>query len=132
MRSRPFRSSTSHDAHIRADTFVLSGSPTWAGVAAWWRLVSEIAGDRLLRCKGLLEIADVGHIVFIQGVQRVFHTPERLPGWPDSDHRSRIVCITRDVDAAALRRALPALELAAGMSPELSLDALETGKIRHE
>jgi G3E family GTPase len=110
-----------HDAHIRAHCFVLDGPVSWSGVAAWCRLLVDTLGERLLRCKGLVEIAESGEIVFLQGVQRVFHTPERLPGWPDADHRSRLVCITRDVDEAELRRTLPALKLPAGTDPNITL-----------
>ncbi len=114
-----------HDRGIRADSFVLPAPPSWAGVAAWWQLVSMRYGDRLLRCKGILQIADTDRIVFIQGVQRVFHAPETLAGWPDDDHRSRIVCITRDVDPDELRLSLDAFGLPAGMPPELSLADLK-------
>jgi G3E family GTPase len=114
------RRTRAHDPRIRADCFVLAHPPSWAGVAAWWRLASASFGDRLLRCKGLLEIADSGAIVFVQGVQRVFHSPERLPGWPDGDHCSRLVCITRDVDAGELRRTIDAFAAAPGTPPDLS------------
>jgi len=110
-----------HDEHIRAHGLVLDGPVSWSGVAAWCRVVVEVLGDRLLRCKGLVKIADSGEIVFLQGVQRVFHTPERLPGWPDADHRSRLVCITRDVEDVELRSTLPALRLPAGSDPNVSL-----------
>jgi len=59
--------------------------------------------------------------VFVQGVQRIFHAPERLSGWPDADHRSRLVCITRDVDAAELRRTLRAFDAPAGTPPAMKL-----------
>jgi G3E family GTPase len=110
-----------HDEHIRAHCFVLEGPVSWSGMAAWTRILVDTLGDRLLRCKGLLEIADTGEIVFLQGVQRVFHSPERVPGWPDADHRSRLVCITRDVDPAELKRTLPALKLPAGTDPHITL-----------
>jgi G3E family GTPase len=109
---------------IRADCYVLAQPPTWAGIAAWWRVASMAFGDRLLRCKGVIEIAGTGEIVFLQGVQRVFHSPERLAGWPDADHRSRLVCITRDVAAADLRQTLQALGAAAGTPAELELTDL--------
>jgi hypothetical protein len=32
------------------------------------------------------------------------HPPARLPAWPDSDRRSRLVCVTWDLDPAAVRR----------------------------
>jgi G3E family GTPase len=117
-----------HGANIRADCFVLPRPPTWAGIAGWWRLVSERFGDRMLRCKGLLEIADTGDIVFVQGVQRVFHSPERLPDWPDADHRSRLVCITRDVDEAELRLTLRSFDAVAGTPPNPTLTGLHHGR----
>jgi G3E family GTPase len=108
-----------HAEDIRAHCFVLDGPVSWSGVTAWSRLMSATLGERLLRCKGLLEIADTGEVVFLQGVQDIFHAPERLSGWPDADHRSRLVCITRDVEEAELRRLLPALELPAGSDPHV-------------
>ncbi len=109
---------------IHAECFVLSHPTNWAGIAAWWSIASAEFGDRLLRCKGVLELADTGEIVFVQGVQRVFHAPERLPGWPDADHRSRLVCITRDVDPALVRRTLQAFDVPAGTPPALKLSDL--------
>ena len=102
-----------HDEHIRAHCFFLDAPVSWSGVAAWSRILVDTLGERLLRCKGLVEIAESGEIIFLQGVQRVFHSPERLAAWPDADHRSRLVCITRDVDEAELERTLPALKLPA-------------------
>jgi G3E family GTPase len=113
-----------HDDHVRAHCFVLEGPVSWSGLAAWCRVVVEALGERLLRCKGLVEIAESGEVVFVQGVQRVFHAPQRLPGWPDADHRSRLVCITRDVDEAELARTLPALALEAGADPRITLAEL--------
>jgi G3E family GTPase len=110
-----------HDEHIRAHCFVLDAPVSWSGVAAWCRILVDVLGDRLLRCKGVVEIAGSGEIVFLQGVQRVFHSPERLAGWPDADHRSRLVCITRDVEETELRRTLPALKLPAGSDPNITL-----------
>ncbi|HWD22466.1 MAG TPA: GTP-binding protein [Burkholderiales bacterium] len=114
-----------HDEHVRAHCFVLDAPVSWSGLAAWCRIVTEELGERLLRCKGLVEIADSGEIVFVQGVQRVFHSPQRLPGWPDADHRSRLVCITRDAEEPELRRTLPALKIPAGSDPNITLADLE-------
>ena len=110
-----------HDDRIHAHCIVLDAPASWSGIAAWSRVLVDTLGDRLLRCKGVVEIADSGEIVFLQGVQRVFHTPERLRGWPDADQRSRLVCITRDVPEAELRRTLPALKLSPGSDPNVTL-----------
>jgi hypothetical protein len=37
-------------------------------------------------------------------VQHVMHPPARLPAWPDADRRSRLVCITYDLDPSIVRR----------------------------
>ena len=134
-RSDSFRSPSSRPAAFpaarRKHPRRLLRSPATAYLGrhrGWWRLVSETFGDRMLRCKGLLEIADTGDIVFVQGVQRVFHSPERLPDWPDADHRSRLVCITRDVDEAELRLTLRSFDAPAGTSPNLTLTDLQHGR----
>jgi G3E family GTPase len=106
-----------HDAGIRAESYVLGKDVSWAGIAAWWRLASESFGGRLLRCKGIVRIRDTGEVVFLQAVSQVFHSPERLSAWPDADHRSRLVCITRAVDPADLRATLVALEVEAEADP---------------
>ena len=113
-----------HSEGIRAHCFVLDAPVSWSGVAAWSRLVADVLGERLLRCKGLIEIAETGEVVFLQGVQNIFHAPERLAGWPDADRRSRLVCITRDADEAEVRRTLPALKLPAGSDPNVRLEDL--------
>lgn len=106
-----------HTAGLQSHAFLLAVPPSWAGVAAWWRLASERFGDRLLRSKGIVAIANTGEVVLLQTVQRVFHAPERLPGWPDADERSRLVCITNGVDREALASTLPALEAAEWIAP---------------
>lgn len=118
-----------HDARVRAHCFVVPDPASWAGLAAWWRILSETCGDRLLRCKGLLRLRDTGEIVFIQGVQRIFHRPERLPDWPDADQRSRLVCITRDVEADQIRRTLDALQLPPGTDPQSALSQFPSRRL---
>ena len=41
--------------------------------------------------------------VVIHGVQHVFHPPSALEAWPDDDHRSRIVMITRNISKAPVQ-----------------------------
>ncbi|HZP88721.1 MAG TPA: GTP-binding protein, partial [Burkholderiales bacterium] len=100
-----------HDARVRSCAFVLAQPPSWPAIAAWWQVASEQLGERVLRSKGIVEIAENREIVFLQTVQKVFHRPERLPGWPDADHRSRIVFITHDVDEPTLLSTLAALDV---------------------
>ncbi len=41
--------------------------------------------------------------VVVHGVQHVFHPTVRLEHWPDDDHRTRLVFITRDLPERAVR-----------------------------
>ena len=111
----PIRSRARFSAHfsgIRAHSFRPPPPVTWAGWAAWSRLAREEFGARLIRVKGLLQFEDT--IAFVQGVQGVFHPPQRFQDWPDDDHENRLVCISRDIPEEDLAVTLPALNTPAG------------------
>ena len=104
--------SREHFSGIRAHAFRPAPPVTWAGWSAWSRLAREEFGARLIRVKGLLEIED--SIAFVQGVQGVFHPPQRFKEWPDEDHGNRLVCISRDIPEEDIALTLPALNAPAG------------------
>lgn len=55
-------------------------------------------GDRLLRLKGIVQIAEAPETpMVIQAVQHVLHEPGWLSAWPSDDHRTRIVLIGENV-----------------------------------
>jgi G3E family GTPase len=56
-----------------------------------------LRGPDLLRIKGLLNLAGSKGPVVFQAVQHLIHPPVELAAWPDSDHGSRVVFITRGV-----------------------------------
>jgi G3E family GTPase len=118
-----------HAFHERVSTesFHIEAPSTWPGIAAWWNLVSRHYGDDLLRCKGLLKMADAQPPqTFIQTVGKVFHRPEPVARWPDSDPRSRLVCIGVGLDRAWLLRSLAALRIdEPGLMP-MDLAALDS------
>ncbi len=120
-----------HGAEMGSCSFILDQRISWAGIAAWTRLATETFAERLLRCKGLLQVAEGGEIVFLQGVQGIFHFSERLKHWPDADHRSRLVCIGRSLDEAQLRASLQAFYLPAGSDPYVTLPDLELANQRN-
>ncbi len=77
---------------------------------AWMDLLVASRGADLLRVKGLVHLAESpGQPLVIHGVQHLFHPPEALPAWPGADRRTRIVFITRGVDAEALEQTLDVL-----------------------
>jgi G3E family GTPase len=117
----PIKSRT-HFSGIRGYAFRPPPPVTWAGWAAWSRLAREEFGARLIRVKGLMQIED--SIAFVQGVQGVFHPPQRFPDWPDADHANRLVCISRDIPEEDIATTLPALNTPAGTQAHYSMQEL--------
>ena len=68
----------------------------------WVERLLERNGDRVLRLKGILNVVGDSQPVVVHGVQHVFHPLTRLPSWPDSDRRSRLVVIVKDLDVERL------------------------------
>jgi G3E family GTPase len=101
-----------HDASIA--TFTLRFERPFS-VRAFEQSIEVLTGLRgpdLLRVKGLVNIEGEPGPVVVQGVQHLFHPPVALPAWPDSDHASRLVFITRGISrevVAALFNAVTAI-----------------------
>jgi len=73
--------------------------------------LAEHCGARLLRLKGLVDVAEMpGQPALIHGVRHVFAPPEFLPRWPSADHSSRLVFITQGVPRYFPARLLEAIE----------------------
>ncbi len=97
-----------HDDHIRAFCVTLDTPIPWDRFVVWTDLLLAAHGARLLRLKGILNVAGEERPVVVHGVQHVFHPPAALPGWPSADRRSRIVFITRDLGREAVEATLRA------------------------
>ncbi|HKD74371.1 MAG TPA: GTP-binding protein [Ktedonobacterales bacterium] len=73
--------------------------------------LAEHCGARLLRLKGLVNIAEMpGQPAVIHGVQHVFSPPEFLERWPSADHTTRVVFIVQGVPRHFPARLLEATE----------------------
>jgi G3E family GTPase len=84
-----------HDDHIRSFTLT-ADDPIPAGT---FHMFLD-----LLRLKGIVKLAEhPDKPVVIHGVQHVFHPFSTLERWPDDDHRTRIVFITKDIPERTLR-----------------------------
>ena len=95
------------------DSFVLVRSDPIPGAALtlFLRSLVEHAGSRLLRLKGFVELSEVpGRPVTVNGAGHVFEPVEPLRGWPDADHRSRLVLIAEGISAPWCERLLDGLE----------------------
>jgi G3E family GTPase len=94
-----------HDASICA--FALSADKPIAQSTfdLFWTLLRSTHGSKLLRLKGLVDIAEhPGQPLLVHAVQQILHPPVLLERWPDADHRSRLVLIVRDIDEVVVQR----------------------------
>ncbi|MBS7543528.1 CobW family GTP-binding protein [Ancylobacter oerskovii] len=94
-----------HDDRIRAFTVATEALVPAAALDMFLELVRGMHGDKLLRLKGIVRLAeDPARPLVLHGVQHVLHPPSQLADWPDEDRRTRLVMIVRDVEPAVIRR----------------------------
>jgi len=100
-----------HDERIRAFCITRDRPISWNALSGWLDALASMRGDDLLRVKAIVAIADrPDQPVVLHGVQHLFHPPVLLPSWPDDDHRTRIVFITRDLPQEMIEQSLAAFE----------------------
>jgi G3E family GTPase len=66
----------------------------------------EVRGDRILRLKGLVNVAGEAAPTALHAVQHALYPPAKLAEWPDNDHRTRLVFITRDLEESVVAQIL--------------------------
>ena len=99
-----------HDESIAAFCITRDEPIDWEAFVAWIRILIGQHGERLLRIKGILNIAGRDKPIAVHGVQHMFHDPAELAAWPDDDRRSKIVFITRDLDRRVIEDKLDSLQ----------------------
>ncbi len=102
------------ETHSVSLTF--DGSVDWTAFGIWLSMLLHARGEDVLRVKGLLDVGEAGPVV-VNGVQHTIHPPEHLDRWPDEDHRSRIVFITKGIRPEELLGSLDAFRALLGASP---------------
>lgn len=98
FRCEPVAAAAAHGGGIGTHSLVLARPPTRLAFARMLGRLAAERGEDLLRLKGLVEFADrPGRPMLINAVQHTLYVPEVLPGWPDADHRSRLVVIASGI-----------------------------------
>jgi len=104
------RGSGAHDSAIHSFCLFFDKPFTWEGLNATLQALTALRGPDLLRVKGIVHVAGESGPVVLQGAQHVFHPPMTLEGAQDTDPRSRIVFIVRNIP----RESIEALFAAVG------------------
>lgn len=81
----------------------------WGELADWLDNLAAFCGERLLRLKGFVEVADCHDLLLIQSVGTVFSNPTRVP--ERDDIARNVVLIARDLSKADVLCIDPSLEL---------------------
>jgi G3E family GTPase len=86
-------------------SFVLTDAAPlpWDAFARAMETLIALRGPDLLRVKGFLNVAGCKGPVVVQVVQHLAHPPVELATWPDKDHSSRVVFITRNIPERQVR-----------------------------
>jgi G3E family GTPase len=107
-----------HDESIRSFCLVSDAPLPLSACELFLEMLRAAHGPNLLRVKGVIALADdLQRPLVIHGVQHVFHPPVRLDAWPDTDHRTRIVFIVKDLNPKLIEG------LYAAFSGQIHLDA---------
>ena len=99
------RQATGPIRHGDIVAFVLTAdAPVKAGtIDLFWSLLRSTHGPKLLRLKGIVDLAErPDGPVILHAAQMVMHPPAPLSAWPSADRRSRLVIIGRGLDPAAI------------------------------
>ncbi|HFC05502.1 MAG TPA: GTP-binding protein, partial [Rhizobiales bacterium] len=92
-----------HDDHIESFSITSDKAISQWNLDLFLELLRGYHGPNLLRVKGIVkQEEDPERPLVIHGVQHIFHPPFQLEKWPDDDHRSRLVFITRDIKKSQL------------------------------
>lgn len=115
-----------HSAGVESHA-VLRTSPVPAmALTLWLQGMAAECGQRLLRLKGLVDIAEApGTPAVIHAVQHVLAPLAFLPSWPDADRRTRIVFIGQGIPRLFPARLLDAV--VAEVEEEIQAAGLRNG-----
>ncbi len=95
---------TRHDDRIRSFSIVHDEPLDQTAIAMFVDLLRSAHGEKLLRMKAVVKLADdPTRPLILHAVQTVMHPPKRLDAWPGDDHRTRMVLITQDLPEAFVR-----------------------------
>ena len=96
------RAAGTHDAAIHSFCLWFDRPFTWDALTASLQVLTALRGPDLLRVKGIINVEGEAGPVVIHGVQHIFHPPLKLERWHDTDRRSRIVFIVRNIPRASI------------------------------
>jgi G3E family GTPase len=109
-RHQPAAAPARHGMRIETMALIHDTPIEPSSLGAFLEILKVLAGAQLMRLKGLVCVADdPGRPYVLHAVQHNIHPPQRLDHWPSKDHRTRLVLITRDLDADVIKKLFAAM-----------------------
>ncbi len=109
----PAAGGSAHDARIRSFAWRWEAPWTWEDLEAALETLVDLQGARILRLKGLVNVANEPGPAAVHGVQHTIYPLTTLPDWPDEDRGTRLVFIGRDLEERAVAQILESFAPAA-------------------
>jgi G3E family GTPase len=91
-----------HDPRISSFAWTAEEPLAWDDFETALETLTGLLGARILRLKGLVNVAGEPGPRAVHGVQHTLYPAARLPAWPDADRRTRVVFIGRDLEETAV------------------------------
>ena len=98
-----------HDPRITSFAWSAVEPLPWAGVEQAQETLAKVQGARLLRMKGLVNVAGEPGPRAVHASGHTLYPSARLADWPDEDRSTRLVFIGRDLEDAAVTRILESI-----------------------
>ena len=95
-----------HDPRISSFAWRCLEPLAWEDLERGLETLLELMGARVLRMKGLVNVAGEPGPRAVHAVQHALYPAARLAAWPDADRSTRIVFIGRDLEEGAVARIL--------------------------
>ena len=95
-----------HDPRVTSFAWFTDSPVDWPGFEDALATLLDLAGDRILRLKGLVNAVGAAGPIAVHAVQHTLYPPAQLPAWPDADRRTRVVFIVRDLEESFVARTL--------------------------
>lgn len=95
-----------HDDAIQSYSLQHDAPISYSVIEMFLDLLRSTHGDKLLRMKGIICIAEhPERPLVLHGVQKILHPPVRLPMWPETaeKYQTRLVIITKDLSENYVR-----------------------------
>ncbi len=109
--------SAAHSHGIDSFSLIFDDPIPWASFEQAMTALTALRGPDLLRVKGIIAVAECRGPVVVHAVQHLAHPPVELEDWPDADHRSRLVFVTRGLPRNAVAQLFAAVAAVAGAAP---------------